>query len=145
MQQLSGKAIGYLDYVKNIEHYYIESKCIINREQTSGVLIPLLNFPLCRKIQQLSRLELSSVTVLSVRARIILSDSSQCESSNYPQWQFSVWDFRVESQFSDSLKKMIIMRIHENNAYLLTVMDQDADSVWVMTLNCLGHNNGYLQ
>ena len=40
---------------------------------------------------------------------------------------------------------MIIMRIRENNAYLLTTMDQDADSVWVMTLNCLGHNNAYLQ
>ena len=35
------------------------------------------------------------------------------------------------------------MHIHENNAYWLGVMDQDADSVWVMTLNCLGHNNAY--
>ena len=23
-------------------------------------------------------------------------------------------------------------------------MDQDADSVWVMTLNCLDHNNAYV-
>ena len=35
--------------------------------------------------------------------------------------------------------------IHENNVYLLAVMDQDADSVCVMTLNCLGHNNVYSQ
>ena len=42
-------------------------------------------------------------------------------------------------------KKTIIMHIHENNAYLLAVMDQDADSVSVMTLNCLGHNNAYSQ
>ena len=40
-------------------------------------------------------------------------------------------------------KKMIIMHIHENNAYSLAAMDQDADSVWVMTLICLGHNNVY--
>ena len=65
--------------------------------------------------------------------------------SNFPQLQFSVSDFRVESQFSDSRKKPIIMRIRENNAYLLTAMDQDADSVWVMTLNCLGYNNAYSQ
>ena len=38
-------------------------------------------------------------------------------------------------------KKMIIMHIRENNAYSLATMDQDADSVWVMTLNCLGHNS----
>ena len=38
-------------------------------------------------------------------------------------------------------KKMIIMHIHENSAYLLATMDQDADPVRVMTLNCLGHNN----
>ena len=37
------------------------------------------------------------------------------------------------------------MHIRENNAYLLTAMDQDADSVWVMTPNYLGHNNAYLQ
>ena len=40
---------------------------------------------------------------------------------------------------------MIIMCICENNAYLLATMDQDADSVPVMTLNCLGHNNAYSQ
>ena len=40
-------------------------------------------------------------------------------------------------------KKTIIIHIHKNNAYLLAAMDQDADSVWVMTLNCLGHNNAY--
>ena len=42
-------------------------------------------------------------------------------------------------------KKMIIMRIHENNVYSLAAMDQDADSVWVMTLNCLDNNNAYSQ
>ena len=42
-------------------------------------------------------------------------------------------------------KKTIIMCIHENDAYLLAAMDQDADSVWIMTLNCLGHNNAYSQ
>ena len=30
------------------------------------------------------------------------------------------------------------MHIHENNVYLLGGMDQDAESVWVKTLNCLG-------
>ena len=34
-------------------------------------------------------------------------------------------------------KKTIIMCICKNNAYWLAVMDQDADSVWVMTLNYL--------
>ena len=47
--------------------------------------------------------------------------------------------------FEGPHKKMIIMRIHENNAYSLAAMDQDADSVWIMTLNCLGHNNVYSQ
>ena len=42
-------------------------------------------------------------------------------------------------------KKTIIMCICENNAYSLGAMDQDADCVWVMTLNCLGHNNAYSQ
>ena len=37
--------------------------------------------------------------------------------------------------------KTIIMHIHENNAHSLATMDQDADSVWAMTLNCLGHKN----
>ena len=37
------------------------------------------------------------------------------------------------------------MRICKNNAYSLVAMDQDADSVWVMTMNCLGHNNAYSQ
>ena len=40
---------------------------------------------------------------------------------------------------------MIIMRICKNNVYSLVAMDQDADSVWVMTMNCLGHNNAYSQ
>ena len=37
------------------------------------------------------------------------------------------------------------MCIHENNAYWLGAMDQDADSVWVMTLNCMGYINTYSQ
>ena len=44
---------------------------------------------------------------------ILNAKNSKCfqyiSGSNYPQWQFSVWDFRVESQFSDSRKKMIII------------------------------------
>ena len=39
------------------------------------------------------------------------------------------------------VKVMIISHIHHCNMY---VLDQDADSVWVITLNCLGHNNAYL-
>ena len=42
-------------------------------------------------------------------------------------------------------KKLIIMCIHENNVYSLATIDQDADFVWVMTLNCLRHNNVYSQ
>ena len=62
----------------------------------------------------------------SVQARIFLSYSSQCQTS----------EMRVSLQ--TLVKKTIIMRICENNAYLLTAMDQDADSVWVMTLNWSG-------
>ena len=43
-------------------------------------------------------------------------------------------------------------RIHRFNTYSLTMLDQDGDFVWVMTLNCLDHNlrtnllfNVYLQ
>ena len=51
--------------------------------------------------------------------------------------------FRVS--FQSAHKKPIIMCTHENNAYWLGAMDQDVDSVWAMTLNCLGHNNVYSQ
>ena len=60
-----------------------------------------------------------------------LSFSSQCETS--------IMRVSLEGPH----KKPIIMCIHENNVYSLPTMDQDADSVWVMTLNCLGHNNVY--
>ena len=67
------------------------------------------------------------------QGRIYLSFSSQCETS--------VMRVSLEGPH----KKMIVMHIHENNAYSLVAMDQDADSVWVMTLKCLGHNNAYSQ
>ena len=51
--------------------------------------------------------------------------------------------FRVS--FQSARKKTIIMRIHDNNAYWLGAMDQDADSVRAMTLNCLGCINPYSQ
>ena len=37
------------------------------------------------------------------------------------------------------------MCIHCCNVYSLVMLKQDTDSVWIMTLNCLGHNNVYLQ
>ena len=54
-------------------------------------------------------------------------------------------DFSNESQGSETLKKMIIMCICKNSAYFLGAMDQDADYIWDMTLNCLGHNNAHCQ
>ena len=50
-----------------------------------------------------------------------------------------------ESVFRVLVKKTIIMHTHENNVYWLGMMDQDADSVWPMTLNCLGCINSYSQ
>ena len=37
------------------------------------------------------------------------------------------------------------MCIHENNVYWLGAIDQEPDSVWAMTLNCLGYINVYSQ
>ena len=80
-----------------------------------------------------SDLLVSSNGSSSVRGRIFLSLSSQRETSV------------MRVRFQRPCKKMIIMCIQENKAYSLAAMDQDADSVWVMTLNCLGHNNAYSQ
>ena len=71
--------------------------------------------------------------------------NSQLSRENFSQTQFSATEFSVQSQFSECLKKTIIMRIHENNAYWLGTMDQEADYVWMMTLNCLGCINTYSQ
>ena len=62
-------------------------------------------------------------------------------TENYPQWETSV----MRVSFQRPHKNDYNAYIHENNVYLLAVMDQDADSVCVMTLNCLGHNNVYSQ
>ena len=78
--------------------------------------------------------KLSSITEPVKKQGIIyLSFSSQYETS--------VMGVRLEGP----REKTIIMHIHENNVYSLATMDQDADSVWVMTLDCLGHNNVYCQ
>ena len=82
---------------------------------------------------------------------------SYCSSTTEPPYMYHIrGEFFSDSVFSDGVqcsesvfrvlvKKTIIMRIHENNAYWLGTMDQDADSVWAMTLNCLGCINTYSQ
>ena len=74
---------------------------------TQGILCTNFAMP----YHTLDRLEFSSVTVLSVRLQ------------------------RWESVLRDVIKKQIIMRIHSIMLICCSSLDQEADTVWVMSLN----------
>ena len=61
--------------------------------------------------------------ILCIQARIFLSYSSQCETS----------EMRVSIERPH--KKTIIMRIHSIMHIRSSSLDQEADTVWVMSLN----------
>ena len=110
----------------------------MTKEMTSKeemIILPLQFFP-----SNIAKLIFSKPT----KRVIIMTIKCTGENSDSD----SVFSDRVqcsESVFRVLVKKAIIMHIHKNNVYWLGTMDQDADSVWVMTLNCLGCINTYSQ
>ena len=87
----------------------------------------------------------SGTTLVTCIQHAKMSDTARCRGEFFSDSVFSDRVQCSESVFRVLVKKPIIMHIHENNVYWLGAMDQDADSVWAMTLNCLGHNNVYCQ